>query len=296
MKNILIVFSSSCLGDTLAWTPIIEEYRKITKNKIYCINNKYYKIFNYPNINFINNNNECQNINFDKIYNLGFFIENLKFKEMQLKDPRTLNLQEVACDILKIPYKEIKPNLIIKNKNNKENQKYVCLATQSTNQAKYWNYSNGWEIITDYLIKLGYKVICIDKYASFGNIVYTNNIPKNAIDKTGDIDIQNRITDIYNCDFFIGLPSGLSWLAWALDKKVILISGFSDPKTEFYTPYRIINKNVCNSCWNDQSFIFPYHDFIFCPKHRNTNRMFECTKKITPDMVIQEINKILTSC
>lgn len=293
MQNILIDLKSNCLGDSLAWTPMIEEYRKITKNKIYCINNKYYKIFNYPSINFVNSDEELKNINFDKIYEIGFFIQNSKFKEMQLKDPRTLNLQEVACDILQIPYKPIKPNIFIKNLKNKQNQKYVCISVQSTNQAKYWNYPNGWEIITDYLIKLNYKVICIDKNELCGNLVYMNSIPKNAINKTGDINIQERITDIYNCDFFIGLPSGLSWLAWALNKKVILISGFSDPKTEFYTPYRIINRNVCNSCWNDQNFIFPYNDFIFCPRYKNSPKMFECTKEIHPNLVIENINKII---
>lgn len=271
--------------------PMVEEYRKITKNNVYCISERY-KIFNYPNIKYVNTD-QAKDINFNEIYNIGFFIKNLEYKDMGLKDPRTLNLQEVACNILKIPYKPIRPNLFIKDTKNKENQKYVCIAVQSSNQAKYWNYPNGWEMITDYLIQLGYKVICIDKHSSYGNLVYVNNMPKNAIDKTGDIDLQERITDIYNCEFFIGLPSGLSWLAWALNKKVILISGFSDPKTEFYTPYRIINKNVCNSCWNDENFIFSYTDFIYCPRHKNTERMFECTKQIYPDIIIKEINKLI---
>jgi autotransporter strand-loop-strand O-heptosyltransferase len=291
MNNILINFLSNCLGDSLAWMPMVEEYRKITKNNVFCINERY-KMFNYPDINYINPH-QISDINFDKIYDLGFFIENLKFKEKGLKDPRTLNLQEVACNILGIPYRPIKPNLLIRNTKNQENQKYVCIATQSSNQAKYWNYPNGWEIIVDYLSKLGYKVICIDKYYSYGNLVYINHIPKNAVDRTGNRDIQERITDIYNCEFFIGLPSGLSWLAWALNKKVILISGFSDPKTEFYTPYRIINKNVCNSCWNDQNFIFSYTDFIYCPRHKNTEKMFECTKQIHPNIIIENINKLL---
>jgi autotransporter strand-loop-strand O-heptosyltransferase len=289
--NILIHFNSDCLGDSIAWMPYVEEYRKLSNNKVYCVN-FLNKIFNYGNINFINKQ-DIENFVFDKVYFLGFWIENLKFKEMNLKDPRTLNLQEVACDILKLPYKEIKPNLFIKDNQNKYKNKYVCIATQSTSQAKYWNYENGWEKIIDYLNIKGYDVLCIDKYNKYGNLVYMNNIPSNAIDKTGDVDIQDRITDILNCEFFIGLPSGLSWLAWALNKKVILISGFSDPKTEFFTPYRVINKNVCNSCWNDTEFILPYDNFIYCPRHKNTPRIFECTKSITPEMVIEQINKII---
>jgi autotransporter strand-loop-strand O-heptosyltransferase len=289
--NVLIYFNSDCLGDSIAWMPYVEEYRKITNSKVYCVN-FFNKIFNYGNINFINKE-DIENFVFDKVYFMGFWIENLKFKEMNLKDPRTLNLQEVACDILDLQYKEKKPNLFIKNTQNKYKNKYVCIATQSTSQAKYWNHENGWEKVIDYLKNKGYDVLCIDKYNKYGNLVYMNTIPKNAIDKTGNIDIQDRINDILNCEFFIGLPSGLSWLAWALNKKVILISGFSDPKTEFFTPYRVINKNVCNSCWNDTKFIFPYDDFIYCPRHKNTSRIFECTKSITPEIVIEEINKIM---
>ena len=75
---------------------------------------------------------------------------------------------------------------------------------------------------------------------------YFNTIPNNCLDKTGTIDLKERIQDLTNCDFFIGLGSGLSWLAWACKKPVILISGFSSPDSEFYTPYRVHNDKVCN--------------------------------------------------
>src|SRR5260370_40322124 len=51
--------------------------------------------------------------------------------------------------------------------------------------------------------------------------------------------------------FFIGLGSGLSWLAWAAGTPVVMISGFSHPSTEFRTPYRVINFHSCNTCFND---------------------------------------------
>jgi autotransporter strand-loop-strand O-heptosyltransferase len=293
-NNTLIEFHSNCLGDSIAWMPYVEEYRKIhnlNKNNFFC-SSVFSKLFDYPNINFISKQ-EIQNYTFNKVYKMGFWLRNLDFKEMGLKDPRTLNLQEVACDILKIPYKELKPNILINDPSDKHGKKYVCIAVQSTAQAKYWNYPNGWNIIVDYLIDRGYDVICVDKHKSVGNLVYMNHMPQSAIDKTGDIDIKNRIAYILNCEFFIGLPSGLSWLAWALNKKVILISGFSDPKTEFFTPHRLINKDVCNSCWNDINFIFSDRDFLWCPRHKNTPKIFECTKSITPEMVINKINSII---
>jgi len=47
------------------------------------------------------------------------------------------------------------------------------------------------------------------------------------------------------CEFFIGLGSGLSWLAWACELPVVLISGFSEKWSETtLDTYRVINENV----------------------------------------------------
>jgi autotransporter strand-loop-strand O-heptosyltransferase len=118
-----------------------------------------------------------------------------------------------------------------------------------------------------------------------------NFMPNGVIDKTGDLPLQDRITDIYNCEFFIGLGSGLSWLAWSLGKEVILISGFSDPESEFYTPYRVINREVCNSCWNKEEF--DKGNWNWCPYHEGTEREFECSKEITFEMIKEKIDKLI---
>ena len=64
----------------------------------------------------------------------------------------------------------------------------------------------------------------------------------------------------------------------------------SDLETTLDT-YRVINENVCHGCFNSERL--DAGDWNWCPLHRNTNREFECTKKITSDMVINEINKII---
>lgn len=38
---------------------------------------------------------------------------------------------------------------------------------------------------------------------------------------------------LHHASFFIGLSSGLSWLAWATHIPVVLISGFTLPVSEF---------------------------------------------------------------
>ena len=226
---------------------------------------------------------------FDNEYDVGWF--NSTPLEVKHK-----NIQYTAAYYLGIDFKEIRPRVDILDKERKIDGKYVCISTQSTAQCKYWNNPEGWSKTIKYLNELGYKVVCIDKQRRYGSPegwskgAY-NDIPEEAIDKTGDFSLQERITDIYNCEFFIGLGSGLSWLAWGLGKNVVLISGFSNEETEFYTPYRVINKEVCNSCWNRESF--DAGNWHWCPDHENTERQFECSKEITFEAVKEQIDKLI---
>ena len=87
---------------------------------------------------------------------------------------------------------------------------------------KYWNNSSGWQKVVRYLKKMNYDVYAIDKDEIYGTNEKWNKIPDGAINETGNYPIEYRIQQIKNCSFFIGLSSGLSWLAWALNKKVIM--------------------------------------------------------------------------
>ena len=82
---------------------------------------------------------------------------------------------------------------------------------------------------------------------------------------------------LYNCEFYIGLSSGVSWLSWALNKPSILISGMSLEKNEFFTPFRITNKSVCHGCWNkiNIDYQFDKKDWYWCPLHKDTPKQFE---------------------
>jgi autotransporter strand-loop-strand O-heptosyltransferase len=95
-----------------------------------------------------------------------------------------------------------------------------------------------------------------------------------------------------HAEFFVGLSSGLSWLAWAAGTEAVVISGYSLPSTEFATPHRVINWHTCNGCWNDPALRFDHHDFLWCPRHAGTPRQFECTRLITGAHVIQVIRAI----
>jgi autotransporter strand-loop-strand O-heptosyltransferase len=100
------------------------------------------------------------------------------------------------------------------------------------------------------------------------------------------------MTDMTSCQFFIGIGSGLSWTAWAAGLPLVLISGFSKEYTETADKtYRVINKSVCNGCFNWDRL--DPGDWNWCPKFKGTDRHFECTKTITSKMVIDEINKLI---
>ena len=285
-QKVYINFDTKSLGDNLAWIPYVEEFRKKHNCEIYCATffNELFKK-NYPEIKFINHNQQ-DSILFYAKYNLGYFFKNA---DARVKHPSSITLQEVACDILGLEYKEIKPKINLTNKGNKFKRPYVCIATQSTAQAKYWNNPDGWKKIVDYLKSKGLDVVCIDKDKNFGNGKFFNEMPENAIDKTGDLPLEDRISDLLNCEFFIGLGSGLSWLAWACNKPVVMISGFSNPISEFFNPYRVHNPNVCNSCWNDTAETFNFNDWAYCPRNKN----FECSKEISFEMVKSKIDQLL---
>ena len=71
-----------------------------------------------------------------------------------------------------------------------------------------------------------------------------------------------------------------------------LIKRFARVLNEFYTPYRVINYHTCNSCWNDPRQMFDHHDFFWCPRHKGTDRQFECSRLITIDHVKRVIEKM----
>lgn len=305
------------LGDSIAFVPLLNLYSDLNQNKNIFFSNRFNFIFekNIKNVFFINHEesffkkndthpfiyhkNKIYNLN--EIYTLGYTTTHLTYKnegiiKEVLKNKR-LPLQKQFANFINIKIeKELKPKIILNNFE-KPFEKYVCIATQTTTQGKYWNHKNGWEKVINYLKYKGYEVVCIDKHQKVGNLVHCNYIPQGCIDMTNK-NLNEVASIIHNSEFFIGLDSGLSWLAWALNKKVIQILGLTGKRIAFENPYAILNENVCNSCFEDESIeIFssdsPFSEFLMCPRQKNTEKMFECTKTITPEMVIKIIKTII---
>ncbi len=207
-------------------------------------------------------------------------------------DFRYVGLHRTAGYILGVDPTEVPPRLALADDSRPIPEPYVCIAVQSTTQAKYWNNPAGWLEIVRFLKAAGYRVICIDQKPAHGGGLVWNHIPNGAEDETGDRPLAERARWLKHADFFVGLSSGLSWLAWAAGTPVVMISGFTHPINEFATPYRVINYHTCNSCWNDPHLRFDHKDFLWCPRHKDTPRQFECTRLITVDHVKSAIARI----
>lgn len=284
--KICISLDSKSLGDTLAWLPVVDEFRKKYSADLYATTFWNPLVAHmFPEIRF--SSPGYRDPNTAATFGIGWYEEdNIN---LHRRDPRTISLQQVAGDILGIDVSGdiLVPSLPTPVLNSKPSieGKYVCIATESTANAKHWHYSGGWQRVVDYLNSIGYKVVVIHEQA---------NTLDNVIDKSGNIDIMDRAIDIYHADFMIGIGSGISWLSWALQKPVIMISGFSSPFCEFTNKnYRIINLSVCNGCFNDIRYKFDRGDWNWCPRLKDTERIFECSTAITPDMVQEKIQELI---
>ena len=291
-KSVMVQLDSKAIGDTIAWIPYVEEFRKKHNCKLYCSTFHNHLFENkYRKLHFVKPDETVSDL-YAKYYIGWFYGSDGKFD--WTRNPNEFvsqPLQKTASDILGLEYKEIRPEIKTFDYNGNLPKRYFTYSLQSTAQAKYWNRPNGWYDLFDLLSKEGLVGICVDKHKSFGNDNYMNTIPSNSIDKTG-LSLKDTIGVIKGAEFHIGVSSGLSWLAWAMGKKVVVISGFTEPILEFTTNcVRIFKDSVCNGCFTNPEHKFDASDWEWCPVHKGTNRQFECTKVITAKHVFEKIKQ-----
>ena len=292
-KEVMIQLPVGTIGDSIGWFSYVERFQKKHQCKVICVMTPWIAAIvkdQYPDITFIGPE-ETKNYSPYACYYMGLFFRG--DVDNQPIDFRYIGLHRTAGYILGVDPKDEPPRFNL-SAPRKIKEKYVCIAAQSSSQAKYWNNPYGWDAVIKFLKDNGYRVICIDKERVHGTGLVYNHIPWGVEDETGDKPLQERIDLIKDADFFIGLSSGLSWIAWGCKVPVVMISGFTHPTNEFETPYRVINYHTCHSCWNDMRIDFDHFDFLWCPRHKGTDRHFECTKLISAEQVITTIKKIPT--
>jgi autotransporter strand-loop-strand O-heptosyltransferase len=295
-KKVYARLPVSTIGDTIAWFPYVEEFRKQHQCEMYVsMGEGLWSLFEdtYPDLHYVRPEDEnAERYGFYASYFLGIFFPSSD-RTHQPTDYRLSGLQRTIPWLLGLPAGECRPRVGIRDTRRRIAERYVCIAAQASSQCKYWNNPTGWYETIRYLKAQGYRVLCIDRDALSGQGLQWNHIPYGAEDFTGDLPLQERASLLLHAEFFVGLSSGLSWLAWAVGKPVVMISGFTHPQNEFGTPYRVINFHACNSCWNDTQVEFDNSDFLWCPRHAGTERQFECSRLIAPGQVIKTIARVI---
>jgi autotransporter strand-loop-strand O-heptosyltransferase len=288
-KPVKVVLDTQSIGDLIAYIGAVNEFQFKHKCQLHCVvfSEVMRNIFieNYKNISFSGVNERDED--YYAAYKIGWFSN---WQGRARRNPQHMCLANIASDILGFGMVDFKPTFAFDRSKKHGDKKYVCIGMQSTAQFKYWNNKTGWDEVVRYLKQLGYEVWCIDRHSSYGSKESMNYMPRGAVDKTGDFPLEVRMEQLSGADFFIGLSSGLSWIAWTVGIPVILISGVGDRFTEFFTPHRVINKSVCHGCTNDDTTKFDKGNWMYCPRKKN----FECTTQISSEMVIKEIDKLQT--
>jgi autotransporter strand-loop-strand O-heptosyltransferase len=170
-KRVYIAIDSKALGDTLAWFPYVEEFRKKHQCKLICstFHNHLFKS-QYPEIEFINPGEEVPRLY--AMYVVGWFYENDKINNFKHPfEVKNQPMQKTASDILGLEFKEFIPKL---NKPLIAKKKQISIAIHATAQAKYWNNPNGWQEVVDWCHKRGYEVTMLSKE---GDTYMGNNHP-----------------------------------------------------------------------------------------------------------------------
>lgn len=276
-KRVLISIDSKSLGDTIAWFPYAEEFRK----KYQChvtVATFWNKLFRdeYPTLEFIHPGQAVPDLYASFL--IGCFDGDYHRNKNHWMDTP---MQKIACDILGLEYEEVKPKIAKQEIEKLTQKKLVTLSEFSTAGCKLWQYSGGWQKVVDFLKENDYDVAVISKEeTTLEGIIDWTNKP-----------IENTIAGVQASDFFIGVSSGPSWLAWALNVPVVLISGSTYKWSEFQSDVvRIINEDVCHGCFTDSRCgPFDRGNWNWCP--RLGDGTFECTKNITPEYVIESIKK-----
>jgi autotransporter strand-loop-strand O-heptosyltransferase len=265
-KRVFIVLDSKSLGDTIAWAGYALKFQE--KHNCHVVMSSFWnKILDYPELELVE---PGATVNCYALYRIGW-------KWDQNKEPvrcNTIPLQQAATNILGLDYKPLRPRINHSNEFGIPSEKYIAIATNSTMECKFWT-KEGWQEVINYFHGLGYDVYNVSK----------EDNPFENCTKIKDTSIRSTMDVIRGAKLFIGLSSGLSWLAWALNQKVVMISNFTEADHEFDC-YRVTKPDVCNSCWNDPNIKLDPH-WLWCPR----NKDFECQRSIPSSIVIDKIKK-----
>lgn len=289
-KRTLVQICSNALGDTIAAMAVIEKWRAL-ENKNITVVCKYSNLFmkSYPLLNIVEKKNI--EIEYSTLDGLSYLNKVPYTEKISAIYKFEVPLIDGYCKDFGIDSKDIKLKVDFTIKERPIKGRYVCLSTHSTAQCKFWNYPGAWDELCKMFRKRGITPVCIDYNEQFGIEGNFNKVPKSSVKKLG-MSLEDALNYIYHSEMFIGLSSGLSWLAQGIGKETVIISNMSMKDHEYIDDktLRIYDETVCHGCL--QKYKFDAGDWLWCPIYRNDNdRRFICTKSITPEIVMNKIEK-----
>lgn len=275
-RDVLIAFDSKSLGDNTSWIPYVEEFREQHDCRI-TVMTYWNNILasEYPDLKFVSFDAKDLPI-FYTVYRLGAFDNDYNKNR---NNWRLIPLQQIASDMLGLPYEEIKPKVTHGGSLTNYGKPYVCISEFSTWFAKQWLYIDGWNKLVELIREQGYEVISISRESSnLKGVVKLNGRP-----------IEETIGVLQFAKAFIGVSTGLLVVAWALDVPTVCVSGATGLYSEMKSILRVVNDKVCHGCFADITLLIDRGNWKYCPRGRN----FECTRSITPEMVWEKLQPLL---
>lgn len=281
-RNVHFKFEPTGMGDHINIMTAIETFRRIHKCKAFVEVPDYLKdLFKtyYPKIKF----------NTPPLTSYATYIMTPTFHPfIATETARTMSGTRAGIEILDLYFAD--KVIFTPTKSRQIKEPYVVIASQASSAVKAWLNPQGYDQVVAYLKKIGYRVLCIDLKKETSDHGFTAKIPNGAEDFTGNIPLLERVNQMAYADFFIGFSSGLSWLAWAVDIPVILVSGFTASWYDADNTYRVYNKLLCRGCHNNA--LIPWNDIYNCPMLKGSPRQYECSRMISSQQVINAIDAI----
>ena len=245
------LFASSALGDTLAWVPLINDWAERNNvQKIYVKTNWNF-LFDkneYPKIVWLEDSDQFLNIpGLRLIHTVGHAPNPEILKNKRLNHATAVNWQETNMFdsqnySLGLPSQEIKPKLTQLPPERLINKPYVTICKEASQKIKHILNPQAWLALSYRLKELGYEVVSVGNQPSIIPEVVNSN--GTSFDK-----VMRLIRD---AEFHIGVSSGLSWLAWAYNKHVLMLGNFTHPGYEFSSKVvRVIDQSLSWGLFND---------------------------------------------
>jgi len=290
-KRVILVFPYRTLGDFLLWLPVFERFR-LKHNClliVHCEKTSFIDTVHksYPNIIFTHNYGALINEGLYAIYEPMLSTYDMYFTKGY---PKFNTSQQAATELLGMEYEPIIPRIDSTDERPDIDGKYICITEfGSTNIEKIWIYPNGYKTVADYMVSKGYKVLTISAEPS-------NISGEGIIDKTG-CGLKEMIQYIKYSDMLLGGATGPMIAGLALGIPTIQISTNTWPDKSLPLHY-VYNhtEGTCFGCYTKE----PKNDNVKCtnksPVPWISSHAFvpECSWNITPDMVIDKINEVMS--